>query len=405
MSHTNLCSIAGRSCCQLLCVKQNKMSKRYALLLSLALPIAVFAQPVNDLCTSITPQALAVGSSLIFSGTRAGATSRGDGVAGNILVTTANVGSVWHAFTTTECSDVTALYCNSALPATAEWAFLNTTCPGDDFVGYSYANFGTFCANGQFGVQWQNLPPGTYYMPIRAAAGQGAYQIDIAAVACTPGPINDDCSNPTVLSVNTTCVNVTGTTFHATPSGVQTLACNGNTGYANDDVWFTFTATGAQHTIRMDGNGDFDGVMELFTQDCGSTPLACSDATLDGGVELIAATNLTPGEVYKVRVFHWYNELAYNTTFTICVTGEIGTAVNESMISDVRVLPNPASDRISITGAGEGSARVLDITGRIHWEGRIANSTDIDVSTWPRGTYILTMAIDQQLRSERIVLQ
>ncbi|MBK9420831.1 MAG: T9SS type A sorting domain-containing protein [Flavobacteriales bacterium] len=381
------------------------MSKRYALLLSLALPIVLCAQPVNDLCSDITPEALAVGASLTFSGTRTGATSTGDGVTGNILVTTTGVGTVWHAFTTTECSDLTALYCNTALPATTQWAFLNTTCPADDYIGFSYANFGTFCTNGQFGVQFQNLPPGTYYMPIYAAAGSGNYEVQVSAIACTPGPVNDDCSTATVLSVNTTCVNVTGNVGHATPSDVPTIACNGNTGYANDDVWFAFTATGSEHTIIMDGNGDLDAVMELFTEDCGSDPIACSDATLGGGVEQIIATDLNPGEVYKVRVFHWYSELAYTTSFTICVTGDIGTNVTERAVASVRVQPNPASDRISLTGAGLGVVRILDITGRIQWTGTFVDVTMIDVSAWPRGTYIVSVEFDRQVRTERIILQ
>ena len=114
---------------------------------------------------------------------------------------------------------------------------------------------------------------------------------------------------------------------------------------------------------------------------------------------------LTPNAVYKVRVFHWYSQLAYTTTFSICVVGDIATTVNESSISDVRVLPNPASDRISISGVGEGVVRILDITGRSQWEGRIANTTDIEVSAWPRGTYIVSLEFDRQVRTERIVLQ
>lgn len=389
----------------MLCVKQTTMSKRYALLLSLALPIALIAQPVNDLCSSITPQALAVGSSLTFTGTRAGATSTGDGVAGHALVTTAGASSVWHAFTTTTCSDVTALYCNTSLPATAQWSFLTTTCPGDEQVFFSYANFGTFCTNGQFGIQWRNLPAGTYYLPVQSAAGLGAYEIAISATACTPGPVNDDCATATPLTVNTTCVSVIGNVDHATPSGMPEYACAGNTGYANDDVWFAFTATGTEHTIHMNGDGDLDAVMELYSEGCGSAPIACSDATLAGGVEHMVVPGLTPGAVYKVRVFHWYEQLAYTTTFSICVVGDIATTVNESSNTNVLVLPNPASDRIRISGVGAGSARILDITGRIHWEGRMLNTTDIDVSTWPRGTYLVSTESEQQVRTERIVLQ
>ncbi|MEO7080593.1 MAG: T9SS type A sorting domain-containing protein [Flavobacteriales bacterium] len=381
------------------------MSKRYAFLLSLALPIALLAQPVNDLCSSITPQALAVGSSLTFTGTRAGATVTGDGVAGHTLMTTAGASSVWHAFTTTTCSDVTALYCNTPLPATAQWSFLTTTCPGDEQVYFSYANFGTFCTNGQFGIQWRNLPAGTYYLPVQSVAGAATYEIAVSATTCTPGPVNDDCATATTLNVNTTCVSVVGNVEHATPSSVPSYACGEYTGNPNDDVWFTFTATGTEHTIHMNGNGDLDAVMELYTEDCGSAPIACSDSTLAGGVEHMVVPGLTPNAVYKVRVFHWYAQLPYTTTFSICVVGDIATAVNERSIAGVRVLPNPASDHIRITAAGEGVVRILDITGRIHWEGRMMNTTDIDVSTWLRGTYMVSMGFDQQVLTERIVLQ
>ena len=217
--------------------------------------------------------------------------------------------------------------------------------------------------------------------------------------------MNDDCATATILNVNTTCVSVVGNVDHATPSSVPSYACGEYTGNPNDDVWFAFTATGTEHTIHMNGNGDLDAVMELYSEDCASAPIACSDATLDGGVEHMVVPGLTPGAVYKVRVFHWYTQLAYTTTFSICVVGDIATTVNESSISDVRVLPNPASDRISISGIGAGSARVLDITGRLHWEGHMVNTTDIDVSTWPRGTYIVSMEFDRQVSTERVVLQ
>ncbi len=381
------------------------MRKRHTLLLALAVPVALCAQPVNDLCSGITPEALAIGASLTFSGTRAGATSTGDGVAGSALVTTTGVASVWHAFTTTSCSDVTALYCNTALPATTQWSFLTPTCPGDEQISFSYANFGLLCTNGQFGIQWVNLPAGTYYMPVYGVASSGAYEISISAVACTAGPANDDCSSATVLPVNITCVPVAGSVDHGTASSQPLNECNGATGDANDDVWFAFTATAAEHTITVNSSASMDAVIELYTEDCGSAPLACSDATLDGGVEEIEATDLVPGEIYKVRVFHWYTALAITTGFTICVTGDITTGVNEKPMTEVHVLPNPASNRLTITSADEGLARIMDITGRSKWEGYITRTTDIDVSTWPRGTYIVSLEFERQVRTERVVLQ
>lgn len=174
----------------MLCSRSITISKRYNLLFSLVVPVVLCAQPANDLCTNVTPQALAAGYSLTFSGTRACTTSAGDGVAGSALITTAGVASVWHAFNTTVCSDVTALCCNTPLPATTQWNFL-TTCLGNTQSSFSLANFGGSCTNGQFGIRWVNLPPGTYYMPVYGMTGNGPYEIFISAVACTPGPANE----------------------------------------------------------------------------------------------------------------------------------------------------------------------------------------------------------------------
>lgn len=379
------------------------MIQRYTVLLTFLLPMAVFAQPVNDQCTSVTPEALNIGSTLTFSGTRAGATTTNDGVAGNVLVTTAGVASVWHAFTTATCSDVTVLYCNTPLPATTQWNFL-TTCPGDVLVSFSYANFGGLCTNGQFGIQWVNLPAGTYYLPVYGIATSGVYEITASAVACTPGPANDDCANATLIPVSTTCVPVNGTVEHGTMS-MQNNACNGATGDANDDVWFTFTATGTEHTITLDGNGDLDAVIELYDGNCGNTtPIACADATLEAGIETITNSELTAGNTYHIRVFHWYTALALDPTFTICVTGDVGTAVNEQKIKPIQILPNPAADQLTINHGGNGTVRILDLTGRTVWNDRSAVRTTIDVSTWPRGSYLVQVEVAGGTVTERIIL-
>ncbi|MFZ1332602.1 MAG: T9SS type A sorting domain-containing protein [Flavobacteriales bacterium] len=379
------------------------MIQRFALVLSFVLPTAILAQPVNDLCTAVTPEALNIGVSLTFSGTRVGATTTNDGVAGNVLMTTAGVASVWHAFTTTACSDVTVLYCNTPLPATTQWNFL-TSCPGDARVGFSYADFGGFCTNGQFGIKWVNLPAGTYYLPIYCTANSGAYEIEASAVACTPGPTNDNCAGATTIPVNTTCLPVNGTVEHGTMS-MQNNECNGATGSANDDVWFNFTAIGAVHTITVDGNGDFDAVIELYDGNCANTtPIVCADATLDGGIESITMSDLIAANSYAVRVFHYYTSLALDPTFTICVTGDIGTTVTEQNAPQLRIVPNPAHDLITISQGNNGSVRILDLTGRTVWSERSTERATIDVSAWPRGWYIFQMDSDKGSLTERIIL-
>lgn len=381
------------------------MIKPYILLLSLALPTLLLAQPpTNDLCSSVTAVPLPLGSTLTFSGTRQGATSTNDGVPGNVLVSTFGVSSVWHAFTTTTCSDVTALYCNTPLPAQTTWSFITQDCPGDVPVYFSYANFGVLCPNGQFGIKWVNLPAGTYYMPIHGTAASGPYTITVNAEACTPGPSNDNCSGATMLPVNTSCLPVSGTVEHGTAS-IPALACSGNTGDANDDVWFAFIATGTTHTIKVQCNGDLDAVVELHSGECGNTaPIGCADATVGGGVENILATGLIPGNTYRVRVFHYYTALAATPTFTICVTGDVGTAIDEQEDSRFLVIPNPANDRITIQQSGIGSVHITDLSGRSVWNGQFSERTVVDVSSWPRGSYLVQLEGPRYKSTKRIVL-
>jgi len=85
------------------------------------------APPVNDQCSSVTPTDLAVGSSVSFSGTTAWATADGDYVQSALLTDPA----VWHAITTTECSELHIDYCGSVPLLSDFYVVLATTCPLD----------------------------------------------------------------------------------------------------------------------------------------------------------------------------------------------------------------------------------------------------------------------------------
>lgn len=142
---------------------------------------------------------------------------------------------------------------------------------------------------------------------------------DICVLEPGPPPANDICGGAEVLTPQATCVPVTGTTEGATTS-LPAIDCNGNTGIANDDVWYVFTATAPDHTIELTGGTDFDAVIELLEGPCGSfTSLACSDATAEGGTELIEATGLVVGEDYFVRVYHFEALSPTDNSFGICV--------------------------------------------------------------------------------------
>lgn len=142
----------------------------------------------------------------------------------------------------------------------------------------------------------------------------GLWALNVMGQNTAAAPANDDCANAILLTPSTTCTPTVGTTLDATQS---IAGCQGN---ANDDVWYKFVATATKHTIEITGDGDFDAVIELFSGSCGTTTsLYCIDNTLEGELEKINATNLTIGNTYLIRAYHYYAAIAGASNFSICV--------------------------------------------------------------------------------------
>lgn len=376
-------------------------------LIAVGTVLATLAQPANDQCANVTPFSLAIGGTVERTGTRTGATTLNDGVPGSSLMTTPGAATVWEAFTTTACSNVTALFCGTALPATPMWNFLTPDCPADSVIYFSFANYGILCSNGQFGIQWFNLPPGTYYMPIYCTAAGGNYTVEFSAEACIPGPPNDDCGGASALDVHPTCIGTTGSVTNATFS-MAAAPCNDFTGDANDDVWFSFTATGTEHTITMEADDDgLDAVVELYGGDCSAPVLLdCSDATTDGGTETITATGLQVGTTYRFRVFHYYTSLATDPGFTVCVTGDIGTGIQTPGQVGLTITPSLTEGPVTIAGTQAGATlRVLDHLGRSVLTTRASDSHHgIDLSAQPSGPYIIqVVGLDGAMQRATVV--
>jgi len=138
-------------------------------------------------------------------------------------------------------------------------------------------------------------------------------------VTTPPPPVNNECSAPTNLTVNTgeTCTTSTsGTTYGASQSQV---ACIGSG--ADDDVWYQFTATGARHTVTVTPNTLNNAVFQVFSGSCGSlTSIACINNTTGSTAETTTLSGLSIGATYIVRVHSNNANVASQGTFSICVT-------------------------------------------------------------------------------------
>ncbi|MBP7532970.1 MAG: pre-peptidase C-terminal domain-containing protein [Chitinophagales bacterium] len=235
--------------------------------------------------------------------------------AGTITGTTLGAGN---DCTLRDSEDVTI---EVVVPTDGNWTF--SLC-GSAFDTYLY--LGTTCCLGDIasnddacGLQSSvttNVTAGTYYVTVEgfSATGAGAFTFTLSPPPAAPA--NDDCAGAVSVTQNETCTNTDGTVLGSTASA-DANTCGGT---ANDDVWYSFTATTANPTIAV--NMAFDGVVELLTGSCGSlTSVGCADNNFGTGLEAIAASGLTVGQTYYVRVYSWSSAAPTTPTFTICVYG------------------------------------------------------------------------------------
>ncbi len=161
-----------------------------------------------------------------------------------------------------------------------------------------------------------------YYVRLwKFSSGTGTFNICIT----TPNsPSNDNCSGAISLTSNASCSTTSGTTLDAT----QSLA--GCSGTANDDVWYSFTATSTMHAVTVVGSASFDPVFEVFSGTCAGTSISCTNNNFtSGGTETSTLTGLTIGNTYWLRVYDYYSGVPTTSTFTICIVTITPPANNE----------------------------------------------------------------------------
>ncbi|MBS1634379.1 MAG: T9SS type A sorting domain-containing protein [Bacteroidetes bacterium] len=162
------------------------------------------------------------------------------------------------------------------------------------------------------------LTPGqTYYFRVyEYHAGYGSATFTVCVLDAPP-PANDDCANATPVTVSTT-TNCSSPLLGYSYGASQSLP--GCTGTADDDVWYTFTASATSHSVTVSEPPGYDAVVEIFSGTCGSlTSMHCIDQAGSGGVETIHLGGLSAGTTYYMRVYDYYTG-GSPSNFTICIT-------------------------------------------------------------------------------------
>lgn len=318
--------------------------------------ITASAQPANDSCSTVVPEALAAGATLAFIGDNTGATTENDGAFSAYP-------TVWHAFTTTECTDLVVSYCTTT-PAFANiWLDLSADCPPTTTFGATGFNDAD-CGNGNFTIFYTEVPAGSYWLGVLADVGAaGPYSVMVTATACNAPPANDNCINAaalTVFDLNNCPGNATaGDNSSATEDGPEPTCAPGG---IYMDLWYSFNSgTAAQMTINLAPGTMTDWNMVVY-QACGGAEDTCVVHPVDPFL-----LPVTPNTDYVVRVF---TDPASGDpgTFDICVSADLSTALTELHAVDWSIHPNPTSDVLFVTFSNfSGNLRLelVDASGRV----------------------------------------
>ncbi len=155
----------------------------------------------------------------------------------------------------------------------------------------------------------------------------------------------DDCALATSITSNSVCGSpVVGTTSGATES---MPACSGD---ADDDVWYKFTATSVSHSLAVTGSTNFSPVFEIYSGSCGTLSLIdCNDNASYGGTGSTHLTNLTIGNTYYFRVYHYYSGSG-SSTFSVCLTEGVAP-VNDECINAISITSHSVCTPVTGTSA------------------------------------------------------
>ena len=267
-----------------------------------------FCPATNNLCDGSIP--VTCGSTITQTTVGATATGAPTGTCG----TTGGSGGLWYSFAGTG-DVVTFSLCGSSFDTkiqvvTGSCGAFTCVTGNDDSCGL------------QSEVQVVTVPGTLYYIYVYGyGSAQGVFTLNTTCVTPPPPPVNDNCDTATNVTVNVdgSCTLLSPGTVAGATATAQANACLGT---ADDDVWFTFTATQATHTITIQdiAGSTLDLNHAVYTSasatdPCGSlTQIVCSNPNFSVPGGLVA------GEVYYIRVYSATAVPLQTTTFNVCVS-------------------------------------------------------------------------------------
>lgn len=212
-----------------------------------------------------------------------------------------------------------------------------------------------------------SLPPSTkHFFHVRSVCSTS--QSPWRTVSFFTSPVNDNCTEAIALTVNPTAactVKTAGTLESATNSDEP----HAGSGSPDDDVWYTFVATGATHRIELKnitGNGTETIVHEVLEGTCGGGLLSVHISDPNVNPTSSSLRELIIGRTYYIRVFTYGSNANTQTDFDICITTPPPPPANDNCSGAYVLTVNPnatctavtAGTLVSATDSGEGNPEI-----------------------------------------------
>lgn len=262
---------------------------------------------------------------------------------------------IWYSFTAST-STVIIRYSNVVNAATGSSTSLSMAVYEGGCPGSGSSIFCSLVNTAGSGFRILNgLTPGTtYYLRFWSVGAGVAINFNFCVQHVT-APVNDDCSNATLVNTQPAGSNCSGDVSTSTMGATQSTpnpSCG--TGSINDDIWYRFTANTSAISLRIAnarnalGTGNAAIGFAIYEADCpsGTATVYCTDNTGFGG-GVITIDELTPGATYYLRM--WSNGTNNYVHFDFC-------------IEDVIIAPNDeCSNAINFTVTPFGAACAASI--------------------------------------------
>ena len=90
-----------------------------------------------------------------------------------------------------------------------------------------------------------------------------------------------------------------------------------------------------------------------------------------------------------------------------CVFVDFSIGINEAEFTQVNLYPNPSSGifNIELTSGEEAQMDVLTISGQVIYSNKINGIEKIDLSTFAKGIYYLSIKNEKGLINRRLIIQ